>query len=104
MSQYESLWKEIVEGLKSHPEGLVAFSMAISAIALVAAGVNQWLACGFPSAIYIAYCVRGLRSDTSKERLAETRVKEIEATEGQRVRKRLGRKATTANETEAKRR
>lgn len=84
----ESWYRSIVEALKGHPNALLAFALTVSAGVLLKLEVNQWLACGFPGSLYLAYCLRGWRSDISKERLADARVKEIEAQKGAPIRQR----------------
>ncbi len=77
--QVDSGWyKAIVSALQGHPDALLAFAMGLLMLALLAAGVNEWLGCGLPALLYIAYCLRSCRADRSKELLAETRVREME--------------------------
>lgn len=74
----ESWYRDIAEGLKGHPDALLAFALALAAVGLVAAGVEAWLACVFTGTLYIAYRVKGLLTDLSKERIARGELERLE--------------------------
>jgi len=72
----------IAKGLAGHPEALLAFGLGAIATTLVWLGVNQWLACGFPTIIWFGYLSNRLLADSQKRELAEMDVRKLELGRG----------------------
>lgn len=79
MSEGSGGWiRDVVDGLKGHPDALLAFAIVVAAGGLVYAGVNEWLACGFAGGVYVLYCVRAWFADRAKVQLAKQELDRLE--------------------------
>ncbi len=87
----EETWKSIIEGLKGHPNELLAVGVILTGVAMLIAGVNPWVACGFPLAVYLLYGLKALFDNVHQRQMAEIEVERIETERGVTVRERAKR-------------
>lgn len=78
--------KNVLTGLKGHPEAVLAFAMATLGTGLLLKGFNPWISVGVPAAFYILYLLRMLMHDKHTEKLAELDVQRLENEKGKPTR------------------
>jgi hypothetical protein len=69
MDDPKDIWAALIRGLNGNTEAILLVGLVFGAGFLKFAGVNEWLACGFPAALYVAYKGRAWASERHKERM-----------------------------------
>lgn len=83
----QSSWvKTALENVRGDSVATVAIVAIIVGSGLLYAGIDPWLACGFPGGICILYQIRSLFDNAHKRRMAGIEVEKIEAEYGKSVR------------------
>lgn len=79
--------KDVVGGLKGHPEAVLAFAMAVLGTILLLSGFNPWISGGVPAAFYVLYLLRMFMHDKHVENLEELNVQRLENEKGKPTRR-----------------